>query len=932
MNFINFTVKFENYETMIHDALLGRDFTSRKDLRKIIIKIMQLEDETVDFIDSLMSINLINSQIKTNEHLDICADVPYEIKQKITEIYEKEYSLKPDSEKIANEPEMIIHLKHEQPIGFRSRRLSFSDKEQLRSLLDDLIKNGTIKPSNSPYASPIVLTRKKNGEIRFCVDYRELNKISVKDNFPTPLIEDYLDQLKNKKHFSKLDLKNGFHHVKMADSSVKYTSFVTPIGQYEFLKMPFGLTNAPRVFQRYLNSIFDQLIRDSKILLYLDDILIATENVEEHLDILKEVFQIAYVNHLKFRLDKCSFLYTEITYLGYLINEHGIRPSTENVEAIVNYPTPRNAKEVQRFLGIAGFFRRFVQNFSIIAKPLYDILKKDSKFKFGAEENEAFETLREKLTSYPILAVYSPHLETELHCDASATGFGAILMQKQRNEIFKPVAYFSHRTTPLESKFHRFELECLASVYAIKSFHVYLYGIKFKIIIDCDSFNLTLKKQNMNPRISRWAMVLQNYNYEIQHRSGKRMGHVDALSRCHGVLILEANTFEKVLAIKQDQDAEITKIREKLQQSEDKFFELRVPESIITNVIRTCHDDLGHVGFDKVVQKITTVYWFPKLRERVKEHIANCLKCIEFSPKRGKKEVYLHSISKNNVPFDTIHIDHYGPLEKTGKGYKHIFSIIDAFTKFIRLYPCKSTKTEEVIKHLSNYFRDYGTPKRIISDRETSFTSGQFSNFLEERSIKHIKIAVDTPRANGQVERFNKDLTPMLAKLSGSPDKWDTVLEKVEFSINNTVCRSTGEKPSKLLFGVNQTGEVNDKIRQVLESMSSSDRNLDEMRNSASEKIVKCQVYNERAYNRKHKEATVYKVGDYVMVLNTDSTPGVNKKLIPGFKGPYVVKKVLEHDRYIVGDIEGFQLTQMPYNGTVGPDQMKHWVRQVKFF
>ena len=163
----------------------------------------------------------------------------------------------------------------------------------------------------------------------------------------------------------------------MADSSVKYTSFVTPIGQYEFLKMPFGLTNAARVFQRYLNSIFDQLIRERKILLYLDDILIATENIEERLDILKEVFKIAHVNHLKFRFDKCSFLYTEITYLGYLINEDGIRPSTENVKAIVNYPTPRIAKEVQRFLGIARFFRRFMQNFSIIAKPLYDILKKN---------------------------------------------------------------------------------------------------------------------------------------------------------------------------------------------------------------------------------------------------------------------------------------------------------------------------------------------------------------------------------------------------------------------------------------------------------------------------------------------------------------------------------------------------------------------------
>lgn len=314
----------------------------------------------------------------------------------------------------------------------------------------------------------------------------------------------------------------------------------------------------------------------------------------------------------------------EITYLGYLINEYGIRSSTQNVESLINYPIPRNTKEVHRFVCLASYFRRFIPKFSTITKPLYDLVRKNMPFKFGPEENHAVETLKQLLSSHLILAIYSPTLETELHCDASASGFGAILLQKQRDKTFRPVFYFSKRTTAAESRYHSFELECLAVIYAIKRFHIYLAGIPFKIVTDCDSFRLTLSKQTVNPRIYRWVLFLKQYAYEIVHRSGTRMGHVDALSRCHSVLILEANSFEQILSIQQDRDANIVKIRDKLKASEDKYFELReslvyrknknqkllfyIPASMEINVIRICHDDIGHVGIDKVIDNIYKVY------------------------------------------------------------------------------------------------------------------------------------------------------------------------------------------------------------------------------------------------------------------------------------------------------------------------------------
>ena len=243
------------------------------------------------------------------------------------------------------------------------------------------------------------------------------------------------------------------------------------------------------------------------------------------------------------------------------------------------------------------------------------------------------------------------------------------------------------------------------------------------------------------------------------------------------------------------------------------------------------------------------------------------------------------------------------------------------------MYACKSTTTDEAIKHLKDYFRAYGRPNRLISDRGTCFTSAQFSEFAEEKSIDHVLIAVGTPRANGQVERFNRTITPMLAKLSECPNKWDQVLDLVEFSLNNTICRSIDDTPSRVLFGVNQSGEINDNVRRLLEASKDIDRDLSAIRSRAASCIERKQLENKTQYDGKRKAATAYEEGDYVMIRNYDTTAGVNKKLLPKYKGPYVIKKVLRFDRYIVTDVDGFQVTRLPYTGTVSVDHMKPWDR-----
>jgi hypothetical protein len=895
---------------------------------------------SVSFFNEILHVDFESKTVGVGQ-LNISDRVGYKDEECLKTLFEKNYKSR-YTDHFDDTCQMVIQLKNDQPIYFRPRRLSLSEKETLRKILDGLLEKGIIRPSNSPYASKIVLVKKKNGETRLCVDYREINKITIRDNFPTPLIDDNLDLLKDKKHFSTLDLKSGFHHVRVAESSVKYTSFITPFGQFEYVRMPFGLTNAPRVFQRYLYGIFSDLIRTHKVILYMDDVLVATGTLEEHLDILKDVFILAADHGLEFRLDKCYFLQDQIRYLGYLVSSAGIRPNPENVDCVKKFPVPTCSKDVQRFLGLASYFRRFIPSFSIKARVLYDLIRKNAAFKFGDDELVAFETLKDSLVDAPLLAIYSPLLETELHCDASSKGFGAILLQKQDDGKFRPVRYLSKRTTESESKLHSYELELLAIVYAVEKFHVYLHGLRFKVVTDSDAVKMALNKKDINPRISRWALVLENYDYTVEHRAGKRMQHVDALSRCTPVMVIEENTFEQNLAIAQNLDPVIKALKSELEVRESKKFELRnglvyrkandkllfyVPSLMEQNILTLCHDNLGHFGFDKSYEYLSRAYWFPDARQKVRVHIKNCLKCITYASVTGKTEGFLHNIPKGDKPFMTIHVDHYGPLEKTPTGKKFILEVIDSFTKFVTLFAVKSTKTCEVISSLKTYFRFYSVPFRLISDRGSCFTSSEFQKFIEQYGFAHVKVATGTPEANGQIERVNRDLTPILSKLSDLRNRWDKALADVEFAINNSYCRSVGNSPSKLLFGVNQK-DKNDLVRYYLD-IDDKNRNLDDVRANAQVINTKTQSYNKKYYDRKHKTPYDYKMGDFVMIRNVDVTPGINKKLLPKFRGPYEVKKCLGNDRYLIGDIEGFQITQIPFEGICSPPNMKLWLSPI---
>lgn len=487
----------------------------------------------------------------------------------------------------------------------------------------------------------------------------------------------------------------------------------------------------------------------------------------------------------------------------------------------------------------------------------------------------------------------------------------------------------------------------MAIVYALRRFRVYLHGREFKIATDCNALTLTMNKKMINPRIARWALELQDYDYKIEHREGKRMQHVDCLSRIGSVLVVEENPFEQTLAILQSQDPALDDLRIELEKKESKLYEMRdgliykkinkkkirfyVPESMQLQVVRNSHDNLGHIGIEKTIEVISRNYWFPSMREKVKNYVRNCLKCISFNVPSGKGEGYLHSIPKNDKPFDTVHADFYGPLEATKLKNKFVLAIIDGFTKFVRLFATKTTSAKETINCFKLYFKQLSRPHRVITDRGSNFTSNEFKSFLKENCIQHVLVATATPRANGQVERVNRTLTPMLAKLVDKERKiyWDNILEDVEFSFNNTCSKTTKVTPSMLLYGVNQKREVKDNIIEFLNQNVELDfdsLNLEQVRKIASENI-ESQKYNEEYYNKSRKESTKYEKGDIVVVKNVDTTPGVNKKLIPKYRGPYMVIESLSNDRYLIRDIDGFQITNKPFEGVFDVTRMKPYLK-----
>lgn len=452
-----------------------------------------------------------------------------------------------------------------------------------------------------------------------------------------------------------------------------------------------------------------------------------------------------------------------------------------------------------------------------------------------------------------------------------------------------------------------------------------------------------MRKKDLCVRVARWALLLEEFNYKVEHRPGKRMGHVDALSRNP---ITECNAIDEQkdgitarLIRAQTNDSDIKRVFDQAKLKRMAGYVVRggllckevndnlcivVPKAMQTQIIRQAHER-GHFSIAKTKALLCNDYWISNIDAKIEKVITSCVACILAEKKHGKQEGFLNPIAKREAPLDTYHIDHMGPLPSTKKNYKYIFLVIDAFSKFVWLYATKTTNASEVLDKLIKQSIIFGNPRRIISDRGAAFTSKDFGDYCKKEGIEHVLITAGIPRANGQAERTNRVLIPLLTKLANPKrEEWHRYLAFAQQCINTTLSRSIGTDPFHLLFGVHARLRDNLEIRELLkkEYIEAYEDKREQLREQAKENIAKIQRENKRTFNKNRTFATKYRENELVAIKRTQQGPGL--KFANKYLGPYRIIQVLRNNRYIVqreGEHEG------PFKTSTAADYMKPWIR-----
>ena len=795
-------------------------------------------------------------------------------------------------------------------------RLSLPELQTLRAELDDLLAKGHIQPSKSPYGAPILFIKKKDGTLRMCIDYRALNKVTVKNRYPLPRIDEMFDRFNDKKFFSKIDLRAGYHQIRIAPEDVPKTAFRTRYGHYEFLVLPFGLTNAPATFQTLMHDIFQPLL-DKCVLVYIDDILIYSETLEKHLDQLRQVFEILRQHKLYGKIEKCEFLKPEVEYLGHRISTEGIKADPKKLEAIKDWPAPTNVPQLRSFLGLAGYYRRFVPNYSAIAQPLTDLLHKDKSYTWSPECEQALQELKRLLTEAPVLRSPDPDLKFTITTDASGYAIGAVLSQDDGRGP-RPITYMSRKLSPAERNYAVHEQETLAIIYAIKIWRHYLEGQEFDVITDHESLKYLNSQPTLSRRQAAWVELLQGYNLTIHYRPGKTNVVADAFSRRADLNAITRVTADKKwldrikAAYVSDEQAKV--IRETM--ASDINTDYKVKDGLITlgdriylpndpvlclEALQEYHDAhlAGHLGEKKTYQNIARRYHWLHLSRDVKEYVKTCDTCQRNKPSNRMPAGLLESLPVPKHKFDSISMDFVVQLPKTKRGYDAIVVFVDRLTKTIRAEPTMTDATAPDTAKIffRTIFRNYGLPTSIMCDRDSKFTSNFWKALFKMLGTRIAMSTAYHPQTDGQTERANRTIEQILRNyISYRQDDWDEHLTFAEFAYNNAVQSSTQISPFKLLLGQDPLLPADLLTQKETSHVPAAQEMIDSMAtllNAAKSNIQQAQQQQAKYANQRRRPQT-YKKGDQVLLSTANialasQAKRPSKKLQPKFIGPYTI-------------------------------------------
>lgn len=725
-----------------------------------------------------------------------------------------------------------IDVGNSTPIKQRHHFVSPAIQEALNSEVDLMLARGVIEESKSAWSSPVLLVKKANGKRRFCLDCRAVNNVTKKDAYPMPIIDGILASLNETVFISSIDLKDAFWQIELDADSRDKTAFTIP-GRplYQFVRMPFGLCNAPQTMCRLMDKVIPAELREF-VFVYIDDLLVVSKCFESHISRLKIVAKCLRDANLTINVTKSKFVMKEIRYLGHIVGNGQIKPDPGKVEAIQEFPVPRTTRQIRRFLGLCGWYRRYIAGFAAIAAPITDLLGKTSKFTWTNEAQVAFNKLKECLTSAPVLSHPDFSKPFVIQCDASNMGVGGVLYQLDNQGEEHPIAYMSQKLNSAQRNYSVTEQECLAAILSLKKFRGYIEGMKFTIVTDHASLKWLMTQKDLSGRLARWSLKLQAFDFSIEHRKGSANVVPDALSRVFLEEIISSNTPGPIdLNHPEFQSTDYMALKRRIVDNQPRLPDLQirgqhvyvrtqprkgdvmadtycwklwVPSGLTETVISNAHDPAlaSHPGVGKTIEKVKRLFFWPKMCSEIVEFIRRCQLCKETKAPNITLKPQMGSQVTVSRPWQRLYIDLLGPYPRSKAGNSTLLIVLDQFSKFVLLKPLRKASAAEVTRFLEqNVYHMFGVPESIWSDNGVQFISKEFKNMNDRYGVTHIRTATHSPQSNAS-ERVNRSiLAAIRSYVTQDQQTWDAEISSIGSALRNNVHESTGYSPHYLVFG-----------------------------------------------------------------------------------------------------------------------------------
>lgn len=815
--------------------------------------------------------------------------------------------------------------------------------------VDRMIRLGIIETSSSPWASPVTLVRKPNKN-RLCLDFRKVNNVTVKLAYPIPNIDGILSRLSNTRIISAIDLTDAFWQIPLDPESRQKTAFVVP-GRplYHFTVMPFGLCNAPQRMMMLMDKVIPHELHE-RVFVYMDDLLIVSPDFGSHLILLQTVAKKLREAGLSINVAKSKFCVKQVNYLGYIVGDGCIKTDPAKTAAIANFSEPKTKRQVRGFLGLAGWYRRFISEFATIAAPLSDTLKGD-KFALTDAATSSFNRLKEALTSPPVLAQPDFRKKFSLQCDASSLGIGAVLFQIDKDGNENPICFYSAKLTTSEKNYSVTERECLAVVKAVKRFRPYIEGYEFDIITDHSSLKWLMNTKDLSGRLARWSLKLQPFNFNILHRKGKyntvpdslsRQFHVDSLvldelemlEVCSFSLDFSDPSFssEEYLDLKayvKDNQAQLPDIQE----SEGLLYKrtnhatgddladihtwkMWIPSALRNDLIKAAHDppNKAHGGAAKTLYRLRERFYWPYMALDVQNFTKTCETCQTIKSPNTVLKPPLGGCFEVQRPFQHLFVDFLGPYPRTKKGNTKMFIVLDQLTKFILLEPIRSSTNSTVISFLKDrVFTVFGYPESLLSDNGSEFVSKNFQTFLESCGVKFFPLAKYSPQGNSS-ERVNRSILEGIRCYIESHDQWDENISEISSALRSAVHQTLHLSPYEALFGQPMVQDGRDyELLRKLDAVNHSD--VEVLSKKDQLQILHKQLMN-RIQKAHEKSAIKYNTRSRNISFNEDQEiycrtfPQSNFKncLVAKFSPKFQKARVLQvlgKNRYELANLQG---------------------------